>query len=177
MAVAAIARIVPHMPNFAPVEGLTLFGAAYLKRKELAAILPIVLLYLTDLVINNTIMRPFYPESKGFIWFSNYMIYSWSAMILIAILGAFTLQKISFHRIVGATLGASIIFFLVSNFGVWLHATSFYTKDFAGLMTCYIAAVPFFKTSLISSFLFIAILFGGYEIFLRLVVRNAAAKH
>lgn len=177
MVVAAVARIVPHMPNFSPVEGLTLFGAAYLKRKELAAILPVLLLYVTDLFINNTIMRPFYPESAGFIWFSNYMIYSWSAMIVIAILGVYVFRKISIQRVIGATLGASIVFFLISNFGVWLHSTSFYTKDFSGLMTCYIAAIPFLKTSMISSFLFNALLFGGYEIFFRLVVKNATAKH
>jgi len=163
----AAARLIPHMPNFVPVEGLTLFGAAYLKRKELAAILPVLLLYLTDLVINNTVMRPFFTGREGFIWFSNYMIYSWIAMLVIAATGVYILKKVTPGRLVTATLASSLVFFLVSNFGVWVHSTSFYTKDFNGLLTCYVAALPFLRTSMISTFLFTAILFGSYSLFTR----------
>ncbi len=177
MLLAAVARIVPHVPNFTPVEGLTLFGAAYLQRKTLAAILPILLLYLTDLVINNTVMRPYFTNQEGFVWFSNYMIYSWLSMIFIAVLGSKLLQKVTFKNLVAATLGASILFFVISNFGIWLHATSFYTKDIQGLLTCYTAALPFFSTSLVSTGLFTAILFGGYEAFRTIAAGKTSPKY
>lgn len=165
--VGILTRVIPHMPNFAPVEGLTLFGAAYLKRKEFAYLLPIILLYLSDLIINNTTARIYYTETEGIVWFSNYMWFSFASILLIALFGRFFLKKISATNVIASSLAASVIFFLVSNFGVWVNATSFYSKDLNGLLTAYIAGLPFLKTSVISTLLFTCILFGAYEWFLK----------
>lgn len=165
--VGILTRVIPHMPNFAPVEGLTLFGAAYFKRKEFAYLLPILLLYLSDLIINNTTARIYFTENEGVVWFSNYMIYSFASMILITLIGRLLLKKIAATHVIVSALTASIIFFLISNFGIWVHSTSFYSKDLNGLMTAYIAGLPFLRTSVISTLLFTSILFGAYEWFLK----------
>ena len=165
--VGILTRVIPHVPNFVPVEGLTLFGAAYLKRKEFAYIMPVLLIYLSDLVINNTTARIYFTEHDGFIWFSNYMIYSFISLILIVLAGRIILKKILAANVVVSALAASIIFFLISNFGIWVHSTTFYSKDLSGLMTAYIAGLPFLKTSMISTLLFTCILFGAYEWFLK----------
>jgi len=165
--VGILTRVIPHVPNFAPVEGLTLFGAAYLKRKEFAYILPIALLYLSDLIINNTTARIYFTENEGIIWFSNYMLYSFASLTLIVLAGRFLLKKIAATNVIVSALAASVIFFLVSNFGIWVHATSSYSKDLSGLMTAYIAGLPFLRSSVVSTLLFTCILFGAYEWFLK----------
>lgn len=165
-AVAGVARLIPHIPNFTPTEGVTLFGAAYLGRKYFAFLLPVLMLYITDLVLNNTINRSFFTESEGIVWFSNYMIYGMLSIAFIVLMGSGILKKITIFRVGGAALGSAVIFFIISNFGVWLHS-AFYTRDIAGITQCYIAAWPFFRTTLISNLLFTALLFGGYELFLR----------
>jgi hypothetical protein len=162
--VAGVARIVPHIPNFTPVEGVTLFGAAYLGRKYPGWLLPVLMLYVTDLILNNTVNRAFFPEQEGWIFFSDYMIYVWISIVLISVAGAYILAKVNAGRVLGAALLSSVLFFAVTNFGVWLHSTTLYSKDLSGLIQCYIAAWPFFRTSLLSNILFVTILFGGYEI-------------
>ena len=165
MAVAAFARLMPHMPNFTPTEGLAIFGAAYFAKKYWAVIATFVMLYLSDLVINNTVARPFFTETEGFVWFSPYMIFNLIAIILTVLVAKTILKKITIVSVLGSVLTSAVLFFLVTNFGAWAGSTSLYTKDFNGLMMAYAAGVPFFHTSLISSFLFTIILFGSFEIF------------
>ncbi len=165
MAVGAFARLVPHMPNFTPTEGLAIFGAAYFAKKYWAVITTVVMLYLSDLVINNTLARPFFTEQDGFIWFSPYMIFNLLAIILTVVVTKNMLRKVSTISVYGSVLVSSVLFFLVTNFGAWAEGTILYTRDFNGLMMAYVAGRPFFYTSLISSLLFTTILFGSYEIF------------
>ncbi|MBK9151003.1 MAG: hypothetical protein IPM26_08345 [Saprospiraceae bacterium] len=164
VAVAGVARIIPHIPNFTPVEGVTLFGAAYMGRKYLGWFLPVLMLYVTDLILNNTVNRVFFQEKEGWIFYSDYMIYVWISIVLISIGGSYILTKVNAGRVLGAALFSSFLFFVVTNFGVWLHSTTLYSKDLSGLTQCYIAAWPFFRTSLLSNLLFVTLLFGGYEL-------------
>ena len=60
-----------------------------------------------------------------------------------------------------SSIGVGVVFFIVSNFGVWLGGTM-YPMTFEGLVTCYVAAIPFFRATLTSNILFSFILFGGY---------------
>jgi len=165
LAVAAMIRLLPHMPNFTPVEGITLFGAAYLSRKHLAYILPIITLYLTDLIINNTVARSFFADQEGFIWFSDYMIFNVLALIIIAFVSRPILTKVNYYTVPLAAVSSSVLFFAVSNFGVWITSHGAYTKDLQGLMACFTAALPFFRTSLASTFLFTAVIFAAFEFF------------
>jgi len=162
--IGACARWIPHLPNFTPTEALALFGAAHLSKRYLAILLPLLLWYISDFVLNNTILRSFYTETEGTIWFSNYMIYNAVAIVFIVLLGRKLLQKVTAGNVVLASITSSIMFFLVTNFGSWAHGASFYTRDFSGLMASYMAGLPFFATSMLSTLLFSGILFGSFHL-------------
>jgi hypothetical protein len=163
-------RFVTVIPNFSPIVGLTIFGAALFSRKYLAIIVHFLCIYFSDLIINNTISRPFFPEASGFIWFSEYMIWNFIAYGSIALLAMVALKKLTFKRGISVTLISSVIFFLTTNFGSMINSMGLYPRDFSGLMMSYTAALPFFRTSLISDLVFSGALFGIY--FLSVKVLN-----
>ena len=168
MAVGAFARLIPHIPNFTPLEGLTIFGAAYLGRNYIAIILPLLLIYISDFIINNTTAREYFTNNEGIVWFSNYMIFNIISLILIVLISRKLLKTVNFKSILFSALAASIIFFLISNFGALFSPTSPYSKDVSGLLASYMAGIPFFRTSLLSNLFFTAIIFGSYNIILSL---------
>ena len=163
--VAALARLIPHIPNFTPVESLTLFSTAYILRKRWAFVLSVTLLYISDFIINNTVARSFFPDHEGMVWFSQYMIFTVVAMAMIVLVSSKFLRKINVGNVILSVLIASVIFFIVTNFGSWVGEKSIYTRDLNGLMTSFAAGLPFFRSSLISNLLFSAILFGGFEMY------------
>ncbi|OQX86344.1 MAG: hypothetical protein B6D55_06250 [Candidatus Omnitrophica bacterium 4484_70.2] len=69
---------------------------------------------------------------------------------------------------------SSILFFLITNFGVWLMG--WYPQNWQGLIQCYIAALPFFRNTLISAILYTAVLFGGYEFLLKFKTQPEPSK-
>ncbi len=165
MGLALTLRLMNVIPNFSPVVGLTLFGAALLSRKSMAIILPLVFIYASDFVINNTIARSFYPEVTGIVWFSSYMIWTLLSYVLIAGLGMLFLRtKMKSVPVILATIGSSVMFFLITNFGSWLDPKMMYPSGLEGLWLSYGAALPFFRTSLISDLLFSGVLFGSYAL-------------
>lgn len=155
---AALSRLLPHPDNFTPIGAMALFGAAYFSRQALTLAVPFIALFLSDLVLNNVIYRQFYPE---FTLITSWWIYAAFGMVMLS--GWFILsQKISPGRVVIASLGASGIFFLVTNFSVWLEGTM-YPKTTAGLMTCYAAGLPFLKNTVLGDLFFSAVMFGSYR--------------
>ena len=163
--VAALARLIPHIPNFTPVESLTLFSTAYILRKRWAFVLSVTLLYISDFIINNTVARSFFPDHEGMVWFSQYMIFTVVAMAMIVLVSSKFLRKINVGNVILSVLIVSVIYFIVTNFGSWVGEKSIYTRDLNGLMTSFAAGLPFFRSSLISNLLFSAILFGGFEMY------------
>lgn len=154
---AAMSRLLPHPPNFSPIGGIALFGATYFSRKWLAFLLPATAIWISSLILDNVVYASLYP---GFQWFSHPWVYV--SFGLIACFGLIGLKKITVPRLIGCGLGASVIFFLVSNLGPWL-ANPLYSKDFSGLVACYIAAIPFFWNTLAGDLFYIAVLFGVFE--------------
>ena len=126
-----LSRILPLPPNFSPVIAITLFGSLYFKDKNLAFIAPISIILISDLIL-------------GFI--PNFNTY------LPLIFVYFFSRKINRISILNLFI-ASLIFFLTSNFGVWL-LSNWYPKSFAGLLMCYEAALPFFRNTLLSTLIF-----------------------
>lgn len=159
------ARLIPHVPNFTPTEGLAIFGIAMLRRKWLVLMLTLFMLYLSDFMLNNTILRAFFPNESGTIWYSDYMLYNFIALTVIIVMSTIIFKKSkSWPNILAAGVLSAVIFFLISNFGVWASPVSMYPKSFNGLIACYISAVPFFHYSLLSTLLFLGFLFGSYQI-------------
>lgn len=155
-------RLIPHAPNAAPVEGLALLGGAYISRRHLAFLLPLVMLYLGDLVLNNTILRGFFPSVEGIVWYSDYMITVMLSMVVIVALGIGLLRKVTALRVLGSAVLGSVVFFLITNLGVWAAGT-LYPPTGTGLLECYIAAIPYFRTSLMTTVVFSSVAFFVIE--------------
>lgn len=152
--IAAFSRLLPHYPNFTPLGAMALFGAAYFKRKYLSILVPVVALIISDIILYST----FYSGTPFSI---TGHIYVYLGLVLITMMGWGVLKKVNVSRVFGGTLLASAIFFLVSNFGVWMQGLA-YPKTPAGLMMAYEAGIPFFWNTLAGNIIFSGVLFGGY---------------
>ncbi len=158
--VAAFSRIIPHPANVTPIAAIGLFGAAYLNRKILAYLVPLAALFVSDLVINNTIFASYYGH---FTIFYPGAIFVYGAFTLISFLGFILLRKVKFSNVIIASIIASFVFFLVSNLGPFF-AGVMYPHTWAGLIMCYTAALPFFGNTILGDLFFVGVLFGGFEL-------------
>ncbi len=149
-----------NQPNVSGIETLALFGGSYFLLKRFAFIIPLGAYILSDFIINNTIYSAYYSE--GLVFFQSYMFGTIVALILIVLFGKLFLKNVTVKNTALGVIGATTIFWLVSNFGDWLGGIT-YPKTAAGLISCYIAAIPFYAYSLIGNAAFGIILFGGYE--------------
>lgn len=156
---AALSRLLPHPYNFTPIGAMALFGAAYFCNRILSFIVPLVSMWISDLIINNIVYAQ-YQES--FVWFTEGFYWMYGSFLLIGVLGHFTLKNIKPATVIGSGLAASIIFFLITNFGVW--ASGLYPATIEGLMTSYAAGVPFFGNTLAGDLFYCTVLFGAYEL-------------
>lgn len=148
----AIARLLPHPPNFVPVGATSVFAGARLPGWQ-AYLIPLTLMAVTDPIIYAAYGIPFSFTSR--LW-----IYS-SFLISVAI-GRRLRHTVNPGRIAGAVFLSALQFFLISNFGVWLgnDVAPLYPHTAAGLIACYIAALPFFGWTLLSDFTYAAAFFG-----------------
>ena len=158
--IIASTRLIPETNNFVPVFAMILFTAVHFQNKYQAVIISLSVLWLSDLYINN--WGQFANYYNEFVLFSspfNYVGYFLIALVSIKIFK----NTITIKKVFSSSLLIGLIFFIVSNFGVWLGGVM-YPLTLEGLLTCYIAAIPFFRATLASNILFSFILFGGYYI-------------
>ena len=137
--IAALTRLVPHPPNFAPITAMSLFAGAYFTRKQLAFIVPLLAMLISDL----------------FLGFYTISIFVYLSFAVITFIGQ---QK---NRVTPKlVLLGSVLFFLISNFGVWLL---YYPKTIDGLVSCFALAIPFFATSLLGDIFYSLIMVFGFS--------------
>lgn len=160
----ALSRLFTFLPNFSALESLALFGGAYIAMRHLAILIPLAAMFLSDLIINNTIARPFFPDHQGLVILSEYMVWNTIAIVLIVLFGRAFLKKVNLLNGVMGILGATAIFWIVSNFGSWVSPRSLFPMTFAGLIENFVVAIPFLKNSLLGNFAFGLVLFGSYEL-------------
>jgi len=166
---AALSRLIPHPHNFSPIGGMALFGAAYFTKRQWAFIVPLVSMWISDLALNNIVYGAYFDH---FVWFYSGSLFTYGAFALIVLLGIFALKKVQIHNLVLSALGASVIFFIVSNFGVWFSGVM-YPKDLNGLVACYVAGIPFFQNTVFGDLFYSAVMFGAFELSVRKVPRLA----
>ncbi len=156
---AALSRLLPHPPNFTPVEAIGLFGGAYLADRRLAFVIPLVAMALADLVLGlHSGMPVIYALIAFNVW-----------------LGFRVGPNPSASRVAGYGLLAATVFFVVSNCAVWASGGGlFYTQDLAGLISCYTLALPFFGYSLLGMAVYSTILFGGMALARKQSAANGA---
>ena len=144
---ATASRLIPHPPNFSPIAALALFGGASFASKRAAFLVPVLGLFLSDLVLGFSSITP--------------VVYG--SFAIITCLGLWLRQRQSVSRIAGAAVVSALLFFVLTNFGVWA-LENLYPKTSAGFADCYVAAIPFFRNTLASNLLYSALLFGGFAL-------------
>lgn len=143
--VAVVFRLLPHAPNFAPIAAMALFGGAYLNKKY-ALIVPLIAMFISDLFLG------FYPE----------MIFVYGSFLLTGLIGLWLRKRKHVKYIAGASLFSSLLFFLITNLGVWL-AGSWYPKTLSGFINCYYMALPFFRNTIAGDLFYTGVFFMSYE--------------
>ncbi len=144
---AALSRLLPHPPNFAPITALALFGGVYLDKKH-SFIAPIAAMLVSDY----------------FIGFYSGMEWTYGSFVLIGFIGLWLRNHRGIRTTVGATVAGSLLFFIVTNFGVWISSQVTYPHTTAGLIECYVAAIPFFRNTLLGDAVYVGTMFGVYEL-------------
>lgn len=147
VALGVACRLLPHAWNFAPIAAIALFSGVYLGRRY-AVLLPITAMLIGDLFIG------FYELPL--------MLTVYGSYILIGLAGTLIKKHKSLETVIAGSLGASILFFLVTNWAVW-QFSPWYAKSLAGLLQSYTLALPFFRNTLFSDLFYVAVLFGAYE--------------
>lgn len=156
--VAALTRVIPHPPNFSPIEAVALFGGAYFAKRQWALIVPLVAMFASDLVLgllNGGIYWDYF-RSAGYL-----LVYA--CIALSTVLGFGLRGKVTGGRVLGYSLAGSMLFFVVTNFGAWLGNPA-YPQNAAGLTAAYVAGVPFFQWTVLGTLFYAALLFGGFEL-------------
>lgn len=146
VAAGVLLRLVPHPWNVTPMTALALFSGAHLRTRTGAGIL-VAVLFLSDMVLGLHVTIPF----------------TWGSFLLVLVLGR-TLREGEFSlKVAGCSLAGSLLFFLITNFGVFLTG-SMYGRDLAGLVACYTMALPFWRNSLIGDLSYTLLTFGLYHL-------------
>ena len=133
---AVIFRILPHPPNFTPITSLAIFGGVMFNKKWVGMILPLLVMFISDLVLGFSMITP----------------WVYGSFLLISL--------VSKHINLKNILKGSILFFIITNFGVWVLG---YPKTWEGFVLCYTMAIPFFVNSVVGDLFFSLVLKHSFE--------------
>lgn len=151
-------RFIPHWPNFTAVGAVALFAGATVKRSYLAYLIPMFVLFISDLFMNNLVYQEF---SEGFTWFSSGFAFIYGAFLLTTIMGRYSIKGTPKPLpIAGTSIASAVVFFLITNFGVWLSGP-LYPKTIGGLISAYEAGIPFLLNMSGANLFYSAVLFGA----------------
>lgn len=146
-------RLIPHPPNFAPIGALALFSGANIDGMG-AFIIPLVSMILSDLILG----------------FHDTMIFVYGSFAMMVILGKLIKNQWNFKTLIFASFASSILFFAVTNLGVWATGTM-YQRNIQGLMEAYVMGLPFLRNTVLGDIFYTLLFFYGYK-----TVSNFAAK-
>lgn len=151
IAIGAVARVVPHAPNFAPIAAMALFGGTYMGKKQ-AFTLPIMAMLLSDLVIgfDSIPMR----------------LTVYGSFLVMVLIGIWLKKHLKPVNVIVSSLASSLLFFITTNFAVWGFG-SMYPKTIAGLSQAYFYAIPFFRNTILGDLFYVGTFYGAYYLLLR----------
>ena len=165
VAMAAAFRLVPHPPNFTPIGALALFAGASFSSRRWAVAAPLAAMLVSDFWLG---FHPYMPVVYGCM-LVNVSLGCWvrSVSVRSASVRRVSVRSASARRaqygalVAGGSLIGAIVFFLATNFAVWLAV---YEPTWSGLAACYTAAIPFFRYTLAGDMVFTAGLFSAYAL-------------
>ena len=138
----AFSRLIPHPPNFTPLGAMAILAGATIKDLRLGIFIPIAAMLVSDALIG----------------FHSSVFFVYAAVITMVVLSRICLARYTVARLAGTAVAASIVFYVVTNFGAWL-SHDMYAHTASGLWQAYVAGIPFFRNTLLSNLLFTAISF------------------
>lgn len=148
--IGVASRLLPHAANFAPALAIAVFSGFYFRRRALGWVVPLVMIIVSDLFLGMYAIAPFI----------------WGSYVVMAFAGQKFMRKGTMTGALAAGIGSAVWFYLVTNFVVWAE-WRMYPPTMAGLVDCYVAALPFFRPTLISAVLYCLIFFGAYHVVAR----------
>jgi len=155
--IGILLRFIPHTANFTPVAAIAIFSGVYLNKKQ-ALIVPLLLMILSDL----------------FLGMHNVVFFTWGGFVLVTLLGIWARNHKTFKVIVSTSVVSSVLFYILTNFGVW--AMGWYPQTAKGLLDCYILGLPFLRNFGVATLIYTIVLFGAYEFIARKVRDTKLAK-
>jgi len=151
----AFLRLIPHWPNFTPIAAMALFGGAYFSKKYMAFIIPLVAMFISDLILG----------------LHSTMIAVYISFAITVSIGIMISNNKKVLNIIGASVLSTIIFFVITNFAAWL-GSPLYPQSFTGLMESYAAGlvflndgsqgISFFLNSLVGDLFYNGVFFGVF---------------
>lgn len=147
---AAVMRLLPHPANFTPVAALALFAGAHFQSRRVAFLVPLSAMLLSDAAL----------QAVQGIGLHSAMPAVYASFAAVVAIGRLLSSRARPLPVATATVASSVVFFIATNFAVWLHG-GLYASSWEGLVACYIAAIPFFSASLLGDLFYAAVLFGG----------------
>jgi hypothetical protein len=142
--VGVLSRLLPHPANMTAVGGIALFSGAKFETKK-AIFLTLSTMFFSDLVIG----------------FHSLMWATYGGMFLAVIVGTWIGKSPRVSRLLGGVFLSSVIFFIITNFAVWV-ATPLYPKTVSGLIDCYVMALPFFRNSIAGDLVYTVVFYYGF---------------
>ena len=158
LGVGMAGRLLPHPPNFTPIAAAALFAGFYFSNRLVAAVVPMAILGLSDLIIGTYILP--------------LMLTVYGAFLFPLIFRRWLREKLSAVRVGTGAVCGSVFFFVSTNLSVWLFG-GWYPSTPGGLAHCFLAAVPFFKNTLAGDLVWSAAFFGSYALALELKRRSS----
>jgi hypothetical protein len=156
IAFGVMLRFMPHPANFAPITAIAIFGGAMLPLR-FGVWVPLGAMVVSDF----------------FIGFHPLVSVTWGCFLLIAVASSVWMKKRNIVRGVSLVLASSVLFFVVTNFAVWL-TSGLYPITLNGLVNCYYMALPFFRNSLLGDIFYTAVIFSLYAVALKMSKRASA---
>ncbi|MEO7478279.1 MAG: DUF6580 family putative transport protein [Lysobacteraceae bacterium] len=156
---AALSRLLPHPPNFSPIEAVALFGGAYFAKRAWAIVVPLVAMAISDVVlglVNGGIYLDYFLNA--------HFVSIYACIVLCTVLGFVLRGRVNGLRVLASSLAGSMVFFVVTNFAVWLSADPLVSATCSNLGSCYVAGLPFFQWTLLGTMFYSALLFGGFAL-------------
>lgn len=157
LSLALLTRFLPHFPNFTAIGAVALVGGFWSKGRPAAMLVPLALLFVSDLVLNNLIYG---SVSGSFTWGYPGMMWVYAGHIAMVLWGQKARQM---HGLIGAghAVMANLVFFALSNVGFW-YGNPALPQTGAGLFMAYVEAIPFFVSATASTLVYGALLQWAY---------------
>jgi hypothetical protein len=144
--------------GFSPFIAIALFSGMIIRDRGVSFLLPLLSLFISDAVIHVLFKEGLFP-------YAGFYDGQWKqyAILVLCTLMGLLLQGKTYRNLVIGAIAAPTLFFLVSNFNVWISQEVLYAQDFNGLMACYTAALPFYKNALIATVVFLPVILFTYN--------------